>query len=216
VSNFINLTGRRFGRLVAVGFDRPIGKWGGRDRIFWRCNCDCGNESFVCGEVLRRGDALSCGCLQRELASARKKTHGASRTRLYRIWTHVLSRCRNPNVPQFHNYGGRGVSICKEWENSFEAFAAYIGNPPSRAHSIDRFPDMNGNYEPGNVRWATAQQQARNRRGIVAVNFEGRSICLAEAAEIVGISYGTVYCRIFRHGWTAERALATPSRKKAA
>ncbi len=213
--NFIDLSNCRFGRLTAIDFERRSGKLGGRERIFWHCKCDCGEEAFICAEVLRRGDAHSCGCLQRELAAVNMTTHGARRTRLYRTWTHILSRCRNSKVPQFHNYGGRGISICKEWEHSFEAFAAYVGQPPSLAHSIDRYPNMNGNYEPGNVRWATSLQQARNRRGLIMVGVDGRMVCLAEAAETVGIPYGTVYCRIFKHGWTIERTLTTPSRKKA-
>lgn len=214
--NFIDLTGERFGRLVAIDFETRLGKLGGRARVFWRCKCDCGSEHFVCAEVLRRGEVRSCKCFQKEDLSRRSKTHGARRTALYRIWTHILSRCRNQNVDQYPNYGGRGIKVCKEWEISFESFAAYVGERPTPRHSIDRYPDNDGDYEPGNVRWATSKEQGRNRRVSVMVEFGGNLVCLAEAVEQAGIPYSTVYCRIFKHGWPVSKALETPSRRRAA
>ena len=97
------------------------------------------------------------------------------------------------------------------WRDSFSAFAADVGEPPSPQHSIDRWPDFNGNYEPGNVRWATAREQGRNRRGLVIVSYKGQDVCLAEAAEQSGICYGTVHSRIFKHGWSVHEALTVPA-----
>ena len=112
----------------------------------------------------------------------------------------------DPNSPGFHNYGGRGISTCERWQ-SFEAFRDDMGEPPSRAHSIDRI-DNDGNYEPSNCRWATAKEQGRNRRNLIMVEFNGSNVCLAEAAERAGLNYATVYQRIFKHGWSVARALS--------
>lgn len=216
MTKLLNLTGQRFGRLVAIDHRSESSGSSKRKYVIWRCLCDCGNETTVRSSVLMRGHTMSCKCLRDELPSKLFKTHGRSRTRLYRIWTHVLSRCRNPNEPEYHNYGGRGISIFPDWEWSFESFAAYVGEPPSKLHSIDRYPNYNGNYEPGNVRWATAEQQCRNRRGLILVQYQDRQMCLAEASEITGVPYGTIYSRLFKHRWPLLRALTTPPRKKAA
>lgn len=133
------------------------------------------------------------------------------KTRLYRIWTNMVTRCTNPNFPAYRNYGGRGVGIFPEWRKSFAAFARDVGEPPTSTHSIDRWPNRDGNYEPGNVRWATREEQGRNRRGLIEVDFQGRRVCLTEAAEMAGLAYGTVYYRIVKHGWPIEKALSTPA-----
>lgn len=123
----------------------------------------------------------------------------------------MLSRCSNPNVTGYHNYGGRGISVCAAWRESFEAFASAVGQPPSRTHSLDRWPDMDGNYEPGNVRWATAKEQGRHRRGLIEVYYQGRHMCLKEAAELAGLTYATVHARIVRFGWSPAEALTVPA-----
>lgn len=204
-----DISGQRFGRLVAIC--REPRRVNGRMRTFWACRCDCGQRHTVAVESLASGNTTSCGCFQREVTAAQFVTHGRSKTRLHRIWSGMITRCTNPNDNAFHNYGGRGISICAAWRNSFEAFARDVGEPPSARHSIDRWPDKDGNYEPGNVRWATPQEQGRNRRGLIEIDFQGRRMCLMEAAELAGLAYATVYSRIVKHGWPLEQALSVPA-----
>lgn len=127
----------------------------------------------------------------------------------YAAWNAMRQRCRDKNHEFFHHYGGRGIKVCKRWDSSFEHFLADMGERPSAKHSLDRYPDNNGNYEPTNCRWATPKQQHRNERRNVLVEFKGQKIPLSEASELAGLPYQTVWRRIWR-GWTAERALSEP------
>jgi hypothetical protein len=152
-ARLIDLAGKRFGRLV-VGAYVGDGKWS--------CTCDCGTVVVVRGYDLRGGDTKSCGCLARELSRARLTTHGMSRSREYRTWQGMKQRCLNPRAPNFDNYGGRGIPIYADYIPSFEAWFADAGPRPLDT-SLDR-PDVNGGYLPGNMQWADAKQQARNKR----------------------------------------------------
>ena len=155
----IDITGQRFGRLVAieaVGHDRR--------EIMWSARCDCGNICIIRSWPLRNGRAQSCGCLQRDLLSARRTTHGDTDSFEYSVWTNIKTRCTNPNTANWKYWGGCGVRMHDEWFHDYSAFLAYVGRAPSPKHSIDRWPDPNGHYEPGNVRWATPKQQRANRR----------------------------------------------------
>lgn len=155
----IDLTGQRFGRLAAV--ERTANTTAGKAQ--WACRCDCGQFAVVPTSSLRRGFTRSCGCLSRELSSERLRSHGLSRTPEFRAWSSMLSRCHRPANQNYAHYGGRGIKVCAEWSASFEAFYEHIGPRPSTAHSLDRI-DVDGNYEPGNVRWATIKEQRHNRR----------------------------------------------------
>lgn len=128
-------------------------------RVF-ECRCECGATKTVFLSALRSGLSKSCGCLRDEIATR----HGKHKTPEYRIWAGMISRCENRKLRSWKNYGGRGISICPEWRASFEAFFAHAGIRPSARHSIDRFPNNDGDYEPGNVRWATMSEQLRNNR----------------------------------------------------
>lgn len=158
----IDLAGQRFGRLVAIKLSSE-----GNDGAMWHCLCDCGAETVTRGQFLRTGRAQSCGCLQRYTASVLSFKHGhakqPARSSIYSTWSGIIDRCTNPNNRAFKNYGGRGIGICDRWRFSFEAFLQDMGEKPSQAHSIDRI-DNDGNYEPGNCRWATRDQQNTNKR----------------------------------------------------
>lgn len=203
---FVDLSGRKFGRLTVLRRGGYAGV-----RIGWLCRCDCGEEVVKAANNLYSGNTKSCGCLRVKTAREQETTHGMSNTiGEYKSWSGMLSRCNNPNLADYPRYGGRGIVVCDRWANSFESFLADMGPRPSPQHSIDRFPNNNGNYEPGNVRWANKQEQARNRRSNIIVSFAGREMTLKEATEIAGLPYVAVYIRITRRGWSASRALTTP------
>lgn len=150
-----DLTGKRFGKLFVVRRDGS-----GKGQALWFCKCDCGREISVAGSHMRRGNTKSCGCWRHEFSKVMKSTHGKTRSKIYRVWAGMKNRCHNPNQPHYHRYGGRGIRVCDEWRNSFEAFYRDMGDPPKDGQrwTLDRM-DVNGNYEPGNVRWATYAQQ---------------------------------------------------------
>lgn len=122
----------------------------------------------------------------------------------------MIERCESPKNPSYRSYGGRGIRVCSEWRKSFSAFFAHVGPKPARPSSLER-KDVNGNYEPGNVRWATPKEQARNRRDNIVLAFQGRSACISEWAEIVGVKPYIIRNRL-RYGWSVESALTIPNR----
>lgn len=204
-----DLTGKKFGRWIVLGY---AGR-DGHDKHSWACECACG----VCGHVedsaLKVGNSKSCGCAQREAASAAgeaTRTHGMSKSAPeYYVWCSMKQRCLNPNVINWPDYGGRGITVCDRWRDSFEAFFADMGPRPSPQHSIDRI-DPNGNYEPKNVRWADPKTQAQNKRCALEIMIDGASIPLADAASNAGLKYSTVRARM-KKGWPAERLLEPKS-----
>ena len=154
----LDITGMRFGRLVAIKL-----AWRTAERkSIWRCQCDCGREKEFQLSNLRSGTTQSCGCMRAETARKKQTTHGMRHTPEYRSWMMMKNRCDNPNHPQFQYWGGQGVTYDPRWA-SFETFYADMG-PRPRGHSLDRYPDPSGDYEPSNCRWATALQQRHNRR----------------------------------------------------
>lgn len=158
----LDMTGRKFNRLTVLSRE-PNAKDGS---AMWLCRCDCGNLFVAYGKNIRNNHTQSCGCFQRERSSEASVIHGKTRTTLHNVWKTMKQRCTNPNNQKYKDYGGRGITVCEEWLNSFEAFSDYVSQLPhfgEKGRSIDRI-DVNGNYEPGNVRWATASEQQQNKR----------------------------------------------------
>lgn len=195
-------TGDRFGRLLVIE-QMPNNRWG--NRVFL-CRCDCGNERTYQAGALYQGRAQSCGCLHRE----RVTRHGDSltvktRTPLYKKWRGIKIRCNHQTAQAYRYYGARGITYCKEWEDfrNFKAWALSSGY--QEGLEIDRI-DPDGNYEPANCRWVTRKEQHYNKRNTLRYNGEPLKI----VCQKFGVDYGRVWKRIYRDGWSAEKALFVP------
>lgn len=165
-----DLVGQRFGRLTVL--ERTNLRR--RKKVLWRCLCDCGKETLVITNHLTNGNTKSCGCLHLE---GNRKTHGQCGTRLYRIWKSMKTRCYSPTSPIYKHYGGRGITICDEWQKFQPFYKWAMANGYSDKLSIDRI-DVNGNYEPSNCRWATSEEQHNNTRRNVMLTCNGETLSL--------------------------------------
>lgn len=199
-----DIAGQQFGRLIVLAFSQMT-----RKRARWKCLCECGKECVVDGTKLRTGHTQSCGCYQIDKMIALKTTHQSIHLPEYHAWSAMNQRCTNENYEHYASYGGRGISVCERWRDSFENFYADMGPRPSRKHSLDRYPNQNGNYEPDNCRWATVKEQSRNRRSNHMLEWNGKSQCITEWAEETGIAYGTIQERLHL-GWSIEDAITIP------
>ena len=216
MSAFKDITGQRFGQLVALSFERRKGA-----RPLWTCLCDCGGVALATQGRLkaRTKSCVACSAQRVRLAGSRANyRHGAAQggatTKEYEAWQGIIRRCESPASGREHRlYRGRGISIYPQWRASFQTFLDDVGRAPSPDHSIDRI-DNNGNYEPGNVRWATAVVQNNNKRSSAFLEFEGRRMTIAQWATELGLNYSTLRCRIVLHHWPLARALTSPARTK--
>jgi hypothetical protein len=200
----INILGLRSGKLLVIAFDHIEYRMrtGQRKRIsFWRCKCDCGNETAIEGSRLRKGKARACGC------ERGKDRAGLSKSPAYSSWMAMTIRCQNPNYHSFKNYGGRGIKVCERW-SEFENFLTDMG-PRPKGTSLDRI-NNDGNYEPGNCRWATKKTQDNNRRTCKPVTFKGRTLPVSEWAKELGLNHITLRTRLSR-GWSIDDALTIPT-----
>lgn len=205
----IDLTGRRFGRLVVESFAgcRLIGPSQTSNRQ-WLCRCDCGNVAVLLACNLGGKGTLSCGCLQKEMASQHNSTHGMVRSPEFNVWVRMRQRCTNPKSKDYPNYGGRGITVCERWMESFENFFTDMGLRPSSAYTLDRI-DNSGNYGPGNCRWATRREQNLNTRQNRFLTYKGRTLTTSEWADVIGLPRKILHKRVHR-GWSVERILTTP------
>lgn len=172
----------------------------------------CGNEFRRALWEVATAVAKSCGC---RVANGEKVTkHGLTKGNIksveFKAWCAMRQRCSNPNDQSYHSYGGRGIKVCDRWDNDFAAFLADMGERPSNQHSLDRFPDVNGNYEPGNCRWATGSQQRKNKRDSIMITYHGKTQHLHDWCTELGVNPVVVRERIKRYKWTVEESLETP------
>lgn len=205
----LNLTGKRFGKLVAI---KAAGKTK-NGAYLWKCKCDCGNEIIANVGNLKNGHTKSCGCLRVDRCKTNFTKHGLEHTRLYGIWSDMRLRCYDEKNIAYHRYGGRGITICDEWKNDVKAFYDWAtANGYKDSLTIDRI-DNDGNYCPENCRWATVKEQASNRRSNILVTHNGKTQTMKEWAHEVGTPYKVVWARMQKLGWSAERALTEPVKK---
>jgi hypothetical protein len=190
--NFKDLSGRRFGRLVAVQF---LGSLGGKSK--WLCACDCGAETTKSAQHLTLGLIQSCGCLRRqnsaETLRAIATTHGLSKQPWYSVWAGMMYRCYGTNGKRFHRYGGRGIEVCERWHDP-SAFHADMGDPPD-GMTLDRIDNDLG-YSPENCRWASVEAQNNNRCTTKMIEFNGRRMSAAQWARLLGFSKAAMYERL--------------------
>lgn len=204
----IDMVGLVFGRLVVLEQEGNQ-KTGG---AMWRCRCTCGTEVVVYGRSLRTGNSRSCGCARRETCAAimreRHTTHGLSSSVEFRIWTGIKTRCFNDRSREYRNYGGRGITMCRRWIESFADFYADMGPRPSSLHSIER-KENDSDYEPDNCIWAVIAVQASNRRTNRRIEHRGERLTLAQWARRRGFASGTTITGRLQRGWTIAEALDT-------
>lgn len=196
-----DLTGKSYGRLTVaerVGTAR-------NGKAKWRCVCQCGSETVVVGSELMNGHTSSCGCWRAERNRNSSLSHGLHGSPTYKTWEAMKTRCTNPRSTSYPDYGGKGIKVCDRWLDSFMAFLSDMGERPS-GKTLDRWPDLAGDYEPGNCRWATKQEQQRNTTANVHVTFNGETLTQAEWAQRQGIKQTTLSWRL-RTGWSVEAAL---------
>jgi hypothetical protein len=184
------LIGKRFGTLTAISAV-PRSKTS-RAKIL--CRCDCGQEKAIDPASLVHGRTTSCGCERRSAISRATTKHGMSRTKEHMVWRSMKQRCTDINASNYAQYGGRGISVCDEWMNSFEAFIADMGMMPTHNSSIER-ENVNGNYEPANCRWATPVEQANNQRRNRTLTYLGRTQTIAQWARELNIPADRIYGR---------------------
>jgi hypothetical protein len=207
MGKFEDLTGQRFGRLVVIEKAEDHISPSGYKFSQWLCLCDCGGEKTILASSLKRGNTCSCGCLHKEAWHSVIAKHEKCDSRLYRIWKGIKVRCNNKNSRAYKNYGLRGVAICNQWKEDFQAFYDWsMANGYSDELSIDRI-DTNGDYSPENCRWVTGRVQANNKRSSHYLTYNGKTMTMAEWARESGVPYRRLKDRICKLGWSVEDAL---------
>ncbi len=196
---FHDLTGRKYGKLTV---EERAEKGG---RVAWKCRCECGRL------ILVRTDGLSSAGMTREYGCG-KCRFNHHKTPEYAAWRFMINRCEVKGVNDYALYGGRGITVCDRWRQDFHAFLQDVGHKPSPKHTLDRI-DSNGNYESGNVRWATWTEQAQNRRNCITVSYRGETHNLMDWARRLGLNYVTLHWR-WKKGWRDDKLFSRSQREK--
>lgn len=202
-----DMTGRRFGRLTVIERSGYVLDKSNRKSINWKCQCDCGNITYVTSNNLK-GKTRSCGCYLREIAGKQTITHGFRKTRLYSIYNSMKQRCNNKNNHAYKNYGGRGIKVCDEWNkpDGLKNFAEWaLNNGYSDDLTIDRI-NVNGDYEPSNCRWVSISEQSKNTRRNVLICYEGKTMILSDFSRITGIDHRYI-SRFLKKGVSIEEII---------
>jgi len=202
--NFIDLTEQLFDRLTVLS--RAANGSDGRTR--WMCQCSCGALRVVDAKALRRRATKSCGCFKIEENTQRSRTHGMAHTAEYFVWKNMKARCLNPRSSRYADYGGRGITICARWQDSFVNFYEDMGPRPGPKYTIERVRNSEG-YAPDNCIWATLSVQARNKRTSLSFTLNDITQSLLEWAQSIGMNYHTLYYRL-QCGLSLEEAMARP------
>jgi hypothetical protein len=199
----INLSGRTFSYLSVIAPHKDNK---------WQCKCVCGKVVFLSANRLLSGNTKSCGCKKSELCRVVNIKHGmADKTRLYGVWKSMRQRCQNPKAEKYPYYGGRGINVCKEWDDFSEFQKWALKNGYAEGLSIDRI-NQDGNYEPNNCRWVTQKEQLKNYSRNIFIEYQGNTRNLSEWSELLGINSTTLSYRL-KHGWSTEKAFAVKRKR---
>ena len=213
MSELIDLTGQKFGRLTVIKRAKDKIRKNGKHEVMWECLCDCGNTKIVSRDSLRSSAIRSCGCLRKENTKNMRSKHGLRNTQIYRTWANIKTRCYNPNKDTFNYYGGRNVEMCQDWKEDFINFYNWsMEHGYKEGLTIDRI-NPSGNYEPNNCRWVTMKEQQNNKLNNHYIMYEGQKHTLMEWSEILNINYRTLHKRLMYLNWSIEKAFTTPIRK---
>lgn len=205
-----DLTGQRFGKLTAIRSYYDSSK----KVTFWECVCDCGNTTAVRANRLVHHRTNSCGCLRAESNNHKKTTHGMSKTHLYNAWHSMKARCYNKNDVRYARYGGRGINVCDEWKQSFDAFKHWaLANGYQEGLTLDRINNDEG-YYPNNCRWVCTAVQNNNRGVSINITYDGKTQNLKDWCNELGVPYMRVWQRIKKYGYSFEEAIAEPSHNR--
>lgn len=212
MGKFIDLTGKKFGRLTVIKRGPNKGT-----SVYWFCQCDCGAKRIIRGDALKQGKTKSCGCLQKDVARKIRLNSRICKKEHYRlryIYDLMKSRCYYVRNIRYNNYGGRGITVCDEWKNDFKVFYNWaITNGYKENLTIDRI-DNNGNYEPSNCRWVDMKTQQNNKSNNYLVTYNNETHTVAEWSKITGLKESTLHMRLKNYKWTVEMALTTPVRNR--
>lgn len=207
-ANTVDLTGQPFGRWTVLGFAGRRGR-----RLLWRCRCECGSLGEIYGCNLRAGKSVSCGCFRDERTRETQTTHGKRNAPEYLNWTLMRRRCFDKRCAEYERYGKAGITVDPSWlgRNGFATFLAFMGPRPTPTHTLDRYPSQRGNYEPGNVRWATPIEQGNNKTNNRLIAHDGVVRTLEEWARFRKVPSGRILQRLDR-GWSFADAIGRPPR----
>lgn len=197
--------GKKYGRLTIL---KRVENRGHHPVV--RCRCDCGKELDVFLHSLTSGNTASCGCYNREAFMNRISKHGMCDTPLYRAYKNMIQRCTNPNHPRYKDWGGRGISVCKEWTDDIQSFFEWAqASGYKNGLTIERIDNDKG-YSPENCRWATPSEQQHNKRNTKYIELNGETRSILEWAELSGVNANRINTRYFKLNWTAYDAIYTP------